>query len=230
MGFMGFAMRSGYTVMCSDFSLKSLIFEWSDTELGPNPFMRIGGCGSQFCLEFIPSDLQQEEVPQQLQVVGELCSDKGKAVVSAMSDTIVYTVNPVRLPTDKYALKVLTVVTGMASSKLQVAGDLESLKCTIGNGDGLHRGWAGHVTLTYASGGQLITSMGHWAELSKIDTSLESVLKVATKNFGIDKTLTYQTEIANATTELQRTAVIQSIAKDMVSKSQPSRQKCKTKF
>lgn len=85
---MGFALRSGFTVMCSDFSLKSLIHEWSEEHLGPNPFLKVGECDSQFCLEFVPSELQHEDVPQQLQVVGELCADKGKAVVNAMGCTI----------------------------------------------------------------------------------------------------------------------------------------------
>merc|ERR1719197_1652152 len=110
MQFIGFALRSAFTVMCSDFSLKSLIHEWSEEQLGPNPFLQVGTCDHQFCLEFIPSELQSEEVPQQLQVVGELCADKGKAVVTAMGSTIVYTVNPNRRQSEMYDLEVLTVV------------------------------------------------------------------------------------------------------------------------
>merc|ERR1719359_2104954 len=75
MQFIGFALRCGFTVMCSDFSLKSLIFEWSEEQLGPNPFMKVGQgqCSAgRFQLEFTPSDLENEEVPQQLQVVGQL--------------------------------------------------------------------------------------------------------------------------------------------------------------
>ena len=34
-----------------------------------------------------------------------------------------------------------------------------------------HKGLAGHVLLTYKSGGCLLVSMGHWIELMKIDTS-----------------------------------------------------------
>merc|ERR1711988_755055 len=119
MELIGLAMRRGFTVMCSDFSLKALIAEWSEELLGPNPFKRMGACDHQFQLEFVPADLQTEEVPQQLQVVGELCADQGKAVVSAMSDTIAYTVNPDRPATDSYDLKVLTVVTDMAQSHIK---------------------------------------------------------------------------------------------------------------
>lgn len=32
-------------------------------------------------------------------------------------------------------------------------------------------GSACHVLLTYPSGGMILTSMGHWIELMKIDTS-----------------------------------------------------------
>merc|ERR1712151_1052079 len=95
------------------FSLKSLIHDWSEEHLGPNPFVKVGECTDQIQLEFVPADLQNEEVPQQLQVVGELCAEQGKAVVHAMGGTIVYTVNPRRQQTDVYNLKVLTVATNI---------------------------------------------------------------------------------------------------------------------
>merc|ERR1711879_51122 len=91
---------------------------------GPNPFMKMSvECNEQFQLDFIPAELQNEEVPQQLQVVGELCADQGKAVVSAMSDTIVYTVNPRRAETQRYALKVLTVVTNLGGGPIRFSED-----------------------------------------------------------------------------------------------------------
>merc|ERR1712232_1209569 len=104
MEFMGLAIRRGFTIMCSDFSLKSLIHDWSEEHLGPNPFVKVGECDSQFQLEFVPADLQNEEVPQQLQVVGQLCGDSGKAVVTALGGTIVYTVRPDRPMTNRYDL------------------------------------------------------------------------------------------------------------------------------
>lgn len=62
-----FALRSGFTVMCSDFSLKALIAEWSEELLGPNPFVRLScECDNQFQLEFFPENLKDSEVPQQL--------------------------------------------------------------------------------------------------------------------------------------------------------------------
>jgi hypothetical protein len=38
---------------------------------------------------------------------------------------------------------------------------------------------AGHVSLTYKSGAVLLTSMGHWIELMKIDTSEKVLFDVA---------------------------------------------------
>lgn len=58
--------------------------------------------------------------------------------------------NKNRKTTDLYDLKVLTVV-----SSLKVD---EKYACEIGN----KKGAAGHVLLSYKSGGNLLVSMGHW--------------------------------------------------------------------
>lgn len=221
MRFLGFLLRSGWTAMCSDFSLKSLIFEWSEEELGPKPFVQLGGCSGQLLLEFAPAELQHEEVPQQLQVLGDLCGDRGKAVVQAMGDTIVYSVDPRRTPSDRYDLKVLTVVT----DGVQVA---EDLKCSVGGG--LRRGAAGHVTLTYKEGGQLVTSNGHWIELSRIDVSLESVERAAARNFGGAELSSFNTEYAQAATEEDRRECVQRRSHLLVQQSAPCRMKARTKF
>merc|ERR1711907_689721 len=115
------------------------------------------------------------------------------AVVSAMGGTILYTVNPKAPRTDRYDLKILTVVTDASDGLQRVQ---EDMKCSIGERDATKKGVAGHVTLTYPSGGQLVTSMGHWIELSKIDTSLESVLRVAQKNFGDSEAKSFQQELS----------------------------------
>jgi hypothetical protein len=227
MKFLGFALRSGFTVMCSDFSLKSLIFEWSEEELGPNPFLKVGSCDHQFSLEFEPSELQNEEVPQQLQVVGELCADKGKAIVSAMGSTIVYTVDPKRKQTDLYDLKVLTVVTDFCGEDTQIS---DNMKCTVGEGGKQRRGAAGHVTLTYAEGGQLVTSMGHWIELARIDASLESVMRVAAHNFGGTEAEDFRRVYMEQTSDAARHEWIQSNCHRYVTQSAPSRMKTRTKY
>jgi hypothetical protein len=309
MELMGLAIRRGFTMMCSDFSLKALISDWSEQHLGPNPFVKMGQCHSQFQLEFIPSDLQNDEVPQQLQVVGELCAEQGKAVVSAMSDTIVYTVNPRRKETDLYTLKVLTVVSdfdgagnnsfsdgsddednqdaqhdgeqGKAALEQEIASEAdtqvpddlsqtettgnstnklnklswqqslqssagaksfqrrraepkpslpEAMKCSVGEGGHEKRGMAGHVSLTYAAGGQLVTSMGHWIELTRINTSLDGVLRVAARNFGQQEYADLQADMSMQASAFDREQCVQKWAKSHISKSVPTRMKCRTKF
>ena len=49
---------------------------------------------------------------------------------------------------------------------------------------GEHEGAAGHVLLTYPSGGMILTSMGHWIELMKIDTSAEKLFDYIEKEYG----------------------------------------------
>eukprot|EP00933_Yihiella_yeosuensis_P022495 TRINITY_DN1771_c0_g1_i1.p1 TRINITY_DN1771_c0_g1~~TRINITY_DN1771_c0_g1_i1.p1 ORF type:complete len:440 (-),score=66.46 TRINITY_DN1771_c0_g1_i1:346-1665(-) len=255
MALMGWSVKKGYTVMCSDFSLKALIQEWSEVELGPNPFVKMGRCNSQFQLDFIPSELQNEEVPQQLQVVGELCAEQGNALVSAMGDTIVYTVNPRRKETELYTLKVLTVVSeidGRSLSHAQSSNNSQSdeeralqqqqmpadprqnppeaMLFTIGEGDNEKRGMAGHVTLTYASGGQLVASMGHWIELTRVNTSEANLMDVAARNFGQEELQRLQVDLLKPMTNVEREECKQQWAKSWVSKSVPTRMKCRTKF
>jgi len=228
MQLMGLALSSGYTVMCSDFSMKALISEWSEEHLGPNPFMKMSvECNEQFQLDFIPAELQNEEVPQQLQVVGELCAEQGKAVVQAMGGTIVYTLNPHRAPTSVYDLKVLTVVSdwGMGDESLP-----EAMKCSVGNSGNEKCGAAGHVTLTYSSGGQLLTSMGHWIELTRIDTSLEAVARVAAHNFGEAERRQFTVEHECLRSDTERHDHLQRWSKELVQKSVPTRMKCRTKY
>jgi hypothetical protein len=45
-------------------------------------------------------------------------------------------------------------------------------------------GDAGHVLLRYPSGGMILTSMGHWIELMKIDPSEKKLFEVAQREFG----------------------------------------------
>lgn len=230
--FMGFALRSGFTVMCSDFSLKSLIHEWSDEQLGPNPFWQLGECRGQICLQFSPSELQGEEVPQQLQLVGELCAEKGKAVVTVLDETILYTVNPARQATNLYELKVLTVVTDYEPEDLhrRDSGIQEAeAKCTIGEGDSQKKGLAGDVTLTYAEGGQLVTSMGHWMELTRLDASVESVMRAARHNFGEEEVSKFSRELATKCSATERSAYLQETCHQLVTKSAPTRMKQRTK-
>mmetsp|Transcript_1561 Transcript_1561/g.1660 ORF Transcript_1561/g.1660 Transcript_1561/m.1660 type:complete len:372 (-) Transcript_1561:86-1201(-) len=226
MHFIAFALQRGFSVMCSDFSLKALVADWSEELLGPNPFVRLpGSCDCQFQLEFFPEHLKHEDVPQQLQVVGELCMQDGKAVVSALGDTILYTLNPRRETTDRYQVKVLTVVTQWRGSDVA-----EAMKCEVEQGDMKKRGVAGHVALSYPSGGQLVTSMGHWIELTRINTSIESMMQVAARNFGEQELSKQRAELSSARNDVERQRCVQKLSKEMIQKSVPSSMKKRTKF
>ena len=227
MQLVGHALQRGFTVMVSDFSLKALLSEWSEELLGANPFVNLpSSCNHQFQLDFFPEHLKNDEVPQQLQVVGELCATDGRAVVSAMGDTIVYTINPKRPQTDAYQLQVLTVVSSWSGG-----GSVpEAMKCEIEHNGSSKRGVAGHVTLTYPSGGQLVTSMGHWIELTRINTSVESLMQAAAHNFGEEEVYQHRQELSQMRTETERQVCLQKLSKQMIQKSVPTRMKARTKY
>merc|ERR1712118_642817 len=88
-------------------------------------------------------------------------------------------------------LKVLTVVTNTSDGLPNLS---EEMKCSIGEGKAMKKGAAGHVTLTYPSGGQLVTSMGHWIELTRINTTVEEVLHAAEHNFGAAEAADFRQE------------------------------------
>ena len=67
MQLISYALQRGFTVMCSDFSLKALLSEWPEALLGPNPFVKLPSqCDHQFQLDFFPEQLKHDEVPQSL--------------------------------------------------------------------------------------------------------------------------------------------------------------------
>jgi hypothetical protein len=84
--------------------------------------------------------------------------------VNVLGGTIMFAVNQRREKTDKYSLEVLTIASNFPAPE-------SHLSCEINGNKGL----PSHVLLSYANGGQILTSMGHWIELMKIDTSFEKV-------------------------------------------------------
>jgi len=176
-----YLIQRGCMVMCSDFSLKALIKDWDPALLGPNPFVQIGTFSDRFKVRFDAEKLATCP-SSQLQKVGELCSDKGQAVVSAMSDTIVYTVDPAKAVNEIYKLEILTIVTEMSGFNL-AKGLQESMRCEIG----AHYGSAGHCIVTYPSGGTILTSAGHWLELVNLDVGLDSLRNAYVKEYGASK-------------------------------------------
>lgn len=91
-----------------------------------------------------------------------------------MGGTIVYSVDKKIKKNNFYTMEILTVA---ESDCLCEEEDykLEALG---------RKGTAGHILLTYNSGGHLLTSMGHWIELMKIDTSEHKLFEIAEKQYG----------------------------------------------
>jgi len=146
-----------------------------------------------------------------------------------MGDTIVYTVNPARTPTQIYELKVLTVATEHRT--LSVSPCADEMLCAVDCGArGEKRGYAGHVSLTYSSGGQLIASNGHWIELTRLDATLESVQRVAAKNFGACEAKEFMDEVNGLSDEEERTNCVQRRAKRYVQQSVATRMKGRQKY
>jgi len=213
----------GSFVMASDFSLKALIHDWQPAVLGPNPFVQLGGrgCGASFELRFDPAKLSSCPSAQ-LAAVGALC-EQGFARSHAMPGTILYAVDESKAAAATAAgscIEVLTVVAradGMtATQQLSLAGLKGPLLSETGGAQGL----AGHVLLTRPSGGMLLTSMGHWIELTRLGVTEESLLSASMSHdaaFGQQ----VSTELGSARSAEEREAVVQRYSSKMVQMSSP---------
>lgn len=214
----------GSMVMCSDFSLKALIKDWRPDLLGPNPFLQLGTFHSSFRLNFDPVTLAQCP-SSQLQKVGELCG-QGHAVVTAMPDTIAFTVDPSKTQHNAYKVQVLTVVTEMSGYDL-ANGLPHDKRCQIDH----HYGAAGHVLLTYPSGGHLLVSAGHWLELSNLDVSMESLRVLAAREYGAEYTSQLVEDLSDERDSVeQRNTKMQYWGKRMLTSSAPCSKRVSTKY
>jgi hypothetical protein len=207
--------------MFSDFSLKALINDWNEQKLGPNPFIQIGEFGNSFRLNFAPEKLVLSPSAQ-LQKVGELCRANGTATVGAMGGTIAYTVDLTKSVNWKYNLEVLTIVTDMWQHSHLIKNTRHQLK--IGD----HTGVAGHVLLTYPSGGKMLVSCGHWAELSRLEVSVDELLKVA-ESFGTAEYQKLKQELASANSDTEYEKIVQDNARNYVRQSVPVAHTTKSK-
>lgn len=83
-------------------------------------------------------------------MVGNLAQD-GHCNIKTLSATIVYSVDKTKIDANRYKLQVLTIATTYMPADAKYALEIDRAK-----------GAAGHVLLTYPSGGKILTSMGHW--------------------------------------------------------------------
>lgn len=205
-------LSNKYTAMFADFSMKSLINDWNSSILGPNPFINLGGCSGSINLSFDAHTLKECSIAQ-LETVGQM-SDGGKAVLHALAGTIVYSIDS-EVSSDLYSIEVLTIVekaggfnsSGVPESKLAVIGD--------------NKGTVGHAVLKYSAGGRIVTSAGHWMELSKIDVTEDGVLRTLALQYGEAECSAFQAQLSSCTSEIEKDSFIQSASKMMVMKSAP---------
>lgn len=87
-------------------------------------------------------------------------AEGGTCHINVMGGTICYSINRDNLNHKVYKLKLLSISANTLPKVQKYRCELEGAK-----------GSACHVLLTYPSGGMILTSMGHWVELMKIDTS-----------------------------------------------------------
>lgn len=201
----------GHMVMFSDFSLKALIQDWREDLLGPNPFVKTAEISNRFLLRFDPAMLSACPSAQ-LQKLGELASD-GKAQLQAMPNTIAFSVKWSKADCNAYKCKVLTVMT-----------ELDGRDACPAPGEGCevsaHRGWAGHVLLTYPSGGQLLASAGHWVELSRLDVTEANLLQAASA-FGAAFSGEVISSMAMCSTPQERQQTVQAYSSQMIQQCIP---------
>ena len=216
-------LKRGSFVMASDFSLKAIIKDWDRQILGPKPFVQLsgtvgGGCNNSIDLAFDSAELIACPSAQ-LNAVGQLCGE-GKASSHAMGGTITYAVDEAGAAASRAAgcrLEVLTVAekvdgmvtatNGMYRRRLSKAGGVMGL--------------AGHVLITYPSGGKLLTSMGHWIELSKLHgCTEESVLRTA-ESRGAGYVCKLRAELDACSDASDRSRLLQEYAAELVQSSAP---------
>jgi hypothetical protein len=224
--FIASAVSCGFLVMVSDFSLKALISAWDRHSaatatatvtphpvLGLNPFAQLGVFGSHFRLRFDAAELK-DCCSAQLKMLSEI-STEGTAESHALSGTILFGVDQAkaRASAATYKLQVLTVMTECAGEDVSKL-PRERVVSVAG-----HTGAAGHVALTFPSGGVLLAAAGHWVELQRVKTDERSFFNVMASEYGgaeSGRSQQMQAEYAALPTAAARDGWLQSNAQRMV--------------
>merc|ERR1712118_326700 len=89
-------------------------------------------------------------------------------------------------------------------------------ECRVGD----HAGLAGHVLLSYPSGGQLLASASHWSELSRLDVTEATLLEVAA-SYGTSFHTKVQASLAACPSPAHRRETIQTYSNHIVQQSVP---------
>lgn len=203
-----YLMRGGHMAMFSDFSLKALIPNWSEEVLGPNPFIKLPNeFGGNAQIKFDPVTLKHSP-SLQLQSVGAL-SAGGNCKVHCLGGTIVYTLNKSVTSNGAYLLEVITIANNIPASEEQ------KIVTKVGSGT------AGHILLSYPSGGKLLTSMTHWSELVKIDVTEENLMTMALRLYGPNEVDFIQIELNKLETRQEQLNYMKQRAADYIKNSAP---------
>jgi hypothetical protein len=205
----------GHMLMFSDFAVRALVNSWDENLLGPNPFKLLGGCNGTIELGFNSNKLK-ECVSKQLQLVGQLC-ENGKAIIHAMSDTVVFTLKKERKTTDLYEVEPLTIaVKNQQFNSEGLSNDFVEIEN--------NKGSVGHVIVRYKTGGKMLLSAGHWIELNKLDVNFEQLTVVAKENWGNE----YDDEINDINSgkwnECEKKEKVNNLAKKFVQQSAPCKE------
>jgi len=206
-----YAVSHGHMAMFSDFSLMALIKDWRPDVLGPNPFRQFGAFSGAMELKFDVATLEQCPSAQ-LQTLGKL-AESGTATVHAMGGTIAYTVDAAGAAAGaaagKYALEVLTVAESFS--------DGTGIPRDAITSTGSNTGAAGHVILKYeVGGGTLLTSCGHWIELSKLDTTEEALLRITEQELGGEEMVRMRDAFESSASPQMRSELLQTMSSQCV--------------
>jgi hypothetical protein len=136
-------------------------------------------------------------------------AEEGHCNIHALGQTIRYCIDSDKTKHDIYKVQVLTVVTNCKPPK-------ENYRSKIGQ----YEGSAGHVLLRYPSGGMILTSMGHWIELMKIDTSEKKLFEVAEQEFGAEEAIKMKAEYSKMDVVSQK-EYVSSKAREFVRNQAP---------
>jgi len=202
--FMGFLLKRGHMVMCSDWAVKSLINDWNESLLGPKVFTNLGDCGNAIELKFKSSDLKNCPSAQ-LNIVADLCPE-GKACIHALDSTVIVGLDHSRSDTSAFKLTILTVATNMNYEGPNTYS-IDGSKGTIG-----------HALLEYPSGGILLISAGHWIELSNLSVNLDGLKRVA-DTYG--SKYSAQMQSISQMNESEQKVEIQKMAKQFIQQNAP---------
>lgn len=218
--FVAYALEKKHCLMFGDFSLKGLIKDWKIDSLGPNPFINLGTCDHHLQLKFHSNTLIN--CPNaQLQYVGRLC-EEGEASLHCLGGTIVYTIAETAGNNEIYDIEILSIAQNHGNLNLSPDFNVNAYpKVSIERRGNVEFGTAGHVLLKYHNGGTMVTSAGHWIELSHLNVREDDVLRVAEMQMGQDYALQMQSEMNVLASPVEREQYVQRSAQRIVQSSAP---------